>query len=310
MLILLYGEDTYRLKQKLKEIISGYKNKHQSGLSFARFNEKRLDFDKLKEKIEAVSMFSEKKLIILENAFSEKSFQKDFFKYAKKNKLKNNQDIIVVLFQEGKLAAATLKRQVNMFEEFIPLRGAVLLNWIKKEVSRNGGTINSEAANELSSRVGNNLWQMSGEISKLISYKKSQPITRDDVILLVKSGIDLNIFATIDALAARNKKGALRLLHQHLTQGENENYLLSMFVYQIRNLLKIKDLTEKGVSFPILAQKSGLHPFVVRKASQQARNFSLEQLKTIYRCLLEIETETKTGRMSILTALDLFVAEI
>ena len=310
MIILLYGEDAYRLKQKLKEIVSGYKNKHQSGLSFARFNEKRLDFSEIRNKIEVVSMFGEKKLIILENAFGEKSFREDFFKYAGKNKIKNNQDLIIVLFQEGKLAVSALKRKINMFEEFAPLKGISLLNWIKKEVSQNGGVIDSEAVNELSLRVGSDLWRMSNEIGKLVGYKKNQPIARDDVILLVKSEVNLNIFAAIDALAARDKKSALRLLHQHLAQGENENYLLSMFVYQIRNLLKIKDLAEKGVSFPALAQKSGLHPFVVRKASQQARNFSLEQLKTIYRRLLEIETKTKTGRIGILTALDLFVAEI
>ena len=310
MIILLYGEDTFRLKQKLKEIISGYKNKHQSGLSFARFGEENFDFSEVKNKIEAVSMFSEKKLIILENPFNEKGFQKMFFEYAKKNKIKNDQDIIAVLFQEGKLAASVLKRKVNMFEEFIPLKGVNLLNWIKKSVSENNGSIDGEAVNELSLRVGNDLWQMNGEINKLISYKKNQLITKEDVILLVKSGINLNIFATIDALASRNKKSALRLLHQHLNQGVNENYLFSMFVYQIRNLLKIKDLMEKGTPFPLLASKSGLHPFVVKKTLQQAANFSLIQLQTIYRCLLEIETKTKTGRAGILTALDLFVMEI
>ncbi|MEA2113401.1 MAG: DNA polymerase III subunit delta [Patescibacteria group bacterium] len=310
MLILLYGEDTYRLKEKLKEIVSGYKNKHQSGLSFARFEGENLDFDKFKEKVESVSMFSEKKLVILENPFSEKDFPKTFFKYAGKNKLKNNQDVIIVLYQEGKLAAAALKRKVNMFEEFVPLKGANLLNWIKKEVTRNNGIINGEAVYELSARVGNNLWQMSGEIDKLISYKKGLSITKEDVILLVKSGIDLNIFAAIDALAARNKKSALRFLHQHLNRGENENYLFSMFVYQMRNLLKIKDLMEKGVPFPSLSQKSGLHPFVARKTSQQAGNFNLAQLKRMYHQLLEIETKTKTGQIGILTALDLFVAEI
>jgi len=310
MIILLYGEDTYRLKKKIKEIISEYKNKHQSGLSFARFNEKELDFNKFEEKVEAVSMFSEKKLIVLENLFNEKEFKEDLFKYIKKNKLKDNQDLIIVLSQEGKLAASTLKSKVSMFEEFIPLKGASLLNWIKKDVSQNTGSIDSGAVNELSFRVGSDLWQMSGEISKLISYKKNQLITKEDVILMVKAGIGLNIFATIDALASRNKKTALRLFHQHLNQGENENYLFSMFVYQMRNLLKIKDLIEKGIPFPSLAAKSGLHPFIVRKTSQQAASFDLNQLKKMYHRLLEIEMKTKTGRIDILIAMDLFVTEI
>ncbi len=65
MLILLYGEDTYRSRQKLKEIVKKYKAKHQSGLNLVRFSNSEINLDKIKEKIESVSMFDEKKLILL-----------------------------------------------------------------------------------------------------------------------------------------------------------------------------------------------------------------------------------------------------
>jgi len=69
MIIFLYGSDTYRSRQKLKEIIEEYKRRHQSGLNFIRinFDEKDLPADKagfsdLKQAVETVSMFDEKKL--------------------------------------------------------------------------------------------------------------------------------------------------------------------------------------------------------------------------------------------------------
>jgi DNA polymerase-3 subunit delta len=83
-----------------------------------------------------------------------------------------------------------------------------------------------------------------------------------------------------------------------------------MFIYQVRSLLKLRDLTEKGVPFYALAKQSGLHPFVVKKSWSQIRNFSLDQLKKIYRRLLEIELALKTGRLDGPTALDMLVAEI
>jgi len=304
MIILLYGEDTFRSQQKLKEIIKEYQTKHQTGLNLVYFKEDDLDFDKLKETIEAVSMFDEKKLIILEN------FREQFSEYSKKNKLKDNQDIIIVIHQQGKLAASGFKRQVNMSEQFSPLAGADLVNWLKKEVAKNKANISQGAINKLVAYVGNDLWQMNNEINKLISYKANQSINEEDIDLLVKAKMDVNIFKTIDALAQKNKKTALRLLHEHLEQGENEIYLLSMFVYQVRTLLKLKDLIDKGTPFYNLARESGLHPFVVKKSSEQLRNFTLDQLKKIYHRLLEIDLALKTGRLDGPTALDLLVAEI
>ncbi len=301
MLILLYGEDTFRLKRKLDEIVGGYKAKHSIGLDLAFFDDS--DFEKVKEKIEAVSMFNEKKLIVLKDIFSNLDFEESFFEYIKKNKLKNNQEVIVVLCQFGKLAASSYKRKMSMSEEFKPLKGIELVNWIKKK------GINNLVAQKLAAFVGNDLWQMDNEIEKLLSYKAGEEITADDVDLLIGAKIDNNIFQTLDALANQDKKTALKLLHQHLSEGENEIYLLTMFIYQIRNLLKLKDLMENGVPFYSLAPKSGLHPFVVQKSSQVLRNFSLDQLKKVYHRLSEVDLELKTGRMDGLSALDLLVME-
>ena len=310
MLILLYGEDTFRSRQKLNEIIQEYQAKHQTGLNSMRFAENNLEFDKIRERIEAVSMFDEKKLIILENVFKNKDFQDNFFKYAKKNKLKDNKDIIVIFYWEGKLAITALKRQVSMLEEFKPLEGINLNDWIKKEVNKNQAEIDPEAVNKLIAYVGNDLWQMSNEINKLVSYKAGKLINSQDVEIMIKAKIDLNIFKTLDALAQKDKKTAWRLLHEHLEQGENEIYLLSRFIYQIRVLLKLKDLMEKGTQYYNLAKISKLHPFVVKKSSEQLRNFTLDQLKKIYQQLLDIDLKIKSGRIDGATALDLLIGEI
>lgn len=310
MLILLYGEDTYRSRQKLNEIIKEYQAKHKTGLNLVRFSEKDLDFDKVKETIEAVSMFNEKKLIVLENAFKNKSFLENFSKYVKKRKLKNNQDVILVVHQEGKLAISPFKSWLTMSEEFKPLEGIGLNNWVRKKVAENQAEIEPQAIGKLVAFVGGDLWQMSNEIDKLANYRKGQTINSEDIDLMVKSKIDLNIFKTLDALAQKNRKTALKLLHEHLNQGENEIYLFSRFIYQLRVLLKLKDLMDKGIPYYNLAKQSGLHPFVVKKSSAQLRNFTLEQLKKIYQYLLKIDLAIKTGRLDGQTALDLLINEM
>lgn len=310
MLILLYGEDTFRLKEKLREIINGYQAKHQSGLNLICFEETNLDFDNFKNSVEAVSMFDEKKLIVLKNILENKNFQEDFLKYIKKNKVKNNQDVIVVVCQEGKMKSLPLKRQASMFEEFKPLDGIYLTNWIRKRVTQNQMKIDPTVIRKLIAHVGNDLWQLNNEVNKLMSYKSGELIELEDIDLLVKAKMDVNIFHTLDALAQKDKKTALRLLHEHLAKGENEIYLFTMFIYQLRNLLKLKDLTERGVPFNGLAKKSGLHPFVVKKSVAQLGNFDLDQLKRIYRKLLNVERKLKVGRIDGTTALDMLVVAV
>ncbi len=310
MLILLYGEDSYRSRQKLKEIIGQYQTKHRTGLNLVRFREEDLDFSQVKEKVESVSMFDEKKLIILENIFENKSFLGEFSEYVKKNKLKQNQDIILVIHQEGKLAITPFKSWLTMFEEFKPLSGAYLVNWLKKEAARQKIAISLDALKKLVSYSDNDLWQINNQLNKLASYRAGQPINEEDIDLLVGPKIEVNIFKTLDALAQRDKKTALKLLHEHLNQGENEIYLLTMFIYQLRGLLKLKDLISRGTPYHTLAKKSGLHPYAVKKNWSVLQNFSLDQLKRIYQRLLEIDLAIKKGRLDGPTALDLLVAEI
>ncbi|MCX6720019.1 MAG: hypothetical protein NTV36_02835, partial [Candidatus Staskawiczbacteria bacterium] len=132
------------------------------------------------------------------------------------------------------------------------------------------------------------------------SYKVGGNVTREDVALLVKPNIENDIFKTIDALASKNKKLALSLLHKHLDNGDNSLYLLSMIAYQFRNLLIIKENP----------RNSGLHPFVVQKSLYLCNQFTIEQLKKIYRKIFQVDLDIKTGKVEPELALDLLLAEI
>jgi DNA polymerase III delta subunit len=90
-------------------------------------------------------------------------------------------------------------------------------------------------------------------------------------------------------------------MSDYFEKGEDEIRLLGMFVYQFRNLIKVK-------SAPL--ENLGLHPFVLRKTREQAKNFSFEELKKIYYQLLTIDFDIKLGKVNSTAALELFVAGI
>jgi len=197
--------------------------------------------------------------------------------------------------------------------------------WIKNRVIKLGGKINSDAINILAVSLGKgmaqkdrsknlkqsyNLWEADNEISKLVNYCDDREITGEDVRLLVQSKVDMNIFNLIDSINSKNKNRSTLLLNQQIEKGLNEIYILTMFVYQFRNLLKIKSLLEQNLSSQEIASKAKMHPFVVQKSIEQCRRFELEDLKKIYRKLFDADLAIKTGKINPRLALDLLVVSV
>jgi len=331
MVYFFYGAETFQLKRKINSEISRYQAKHKSGLNFGRFNfAQEQSFDDFKNFIESYSMFSEKKLAIIEELFeAAPSTQTNFVGYLEASKILKDEERFLIIAQELRLIDDKKKKEKYILkdagakdlfkkltgketnsEEFNLLEGAKLEAWIKKEVAAQSGQIDSAAIKNLATFVGPDLWQMQNEISKLISFKNGQPIKENDVDQLVKAKIESDIFKTIDALAARQRVSAFKFLYRNLAQGEAEISLLGMLVYQFRNLLLVKSLIEQGVPFYNLAKKIKLHPYVLRKSFEQSKNFSYTALKKIYERLMEIDLAIKSGQIEPRSALDLVVGEI
>ena len=314
MIILLYGSDSLRAQQKLNEIIEQYKKTNKVGLSLKFFDLKDQEFEKIKGELQSVSMFKEKKLLVLKNAFSNNDFKEKFLKEAEN--IENTEDVIVFYEdKEIKSEEALLKFLKNKakIQEFPLLVGLKLKNWITEEFKKNGMRISGQVLDVFIFYIGNNVWQLSNEIKKVSIYKKGTKnleISLEDIKKLIKPQIETDIFKTIDAVAARQKKEALKLIHKQLDEGEEPSKIFSMINYQFRNLLSIKSLIENNKPYAVILKNSGLHPFVVEKSYQQARNFTLQELKKIYQKIFQVDWEIKTGKIDPEIALDLLVSEI
>ena len=313
MIYFLYGEDSYRSQKKLEEIIAHYKKAHKSGLNLVKLDvkENKISFADFYSNLRINSMFAEKKLIILNNVFQDKIFQEEFFKEIKN--LESLKDIIVVFEKDSvdernKLFKAFKKEAKS--QEFNLLSGGALLTWIDKEFENYKAKIDPLAKNMFLNCAGNNLWLAENEIKKMADFKAGKLIKKEDIELMMRPKIENDIFKTIDAISQKNKKQALIFMHKHIDNGDNILYLLSMIAYQFRNLLVIKELIEKGNPYADIAKKSGLHPFVIKKNYYLCHQFSLPQLKKIYRKIFLADLNIKTGKIEPETALDLLVSEI
>jgi len=171
---------------------------------------------------------------------------------------------------------------------------------------------------------------MANEIKKLVNFKGGPAfasafagasadkkatvgkgkIEKKDVLALVKPKIETDIFKTIDAIAAKNKKEAFLLVKKHLEKGDSPSYILAMINFQFRNLLIVKDLIEKGKSLDAILKEVNLHPFVVKKSYTFSKKFEFDELKKIYQKIFQADLNIKTGKMDSKSALEMLLIEI
>lgn len=115
------------------------------------------------------------------------------------------------------------------------------------------------------------------------------------------------LFTFLDALYPGNTKQMLSLLHQTI-QTEESEFAFFMLVRHIRILLAI---TEKQVDEEIDEVKR-LAPWQLGKLQKQARVFGKEALIHMYHRLFIIESELKTGKLSVslIQSIDFLLADL
>jgi len=332
MIIFLFGQNSYQSRQKLKEIIGRYQTKYQSGLNLIKINAADFNLADFQDKLLSVSMFAEKKLVVCFDFLTDLAVvsQEKLQEFLKSNKVAKKENAILVFYEAGLPAkqnklAKFLQVRSQQWQNFELLKSQALETWIKEEFKQQGLEINAVAIRYLKDNIGPDLWRLRQEVDKLAAYKTSATttdpvchsrsvchpcengnphiITEQDVALFIAPQYESDIFKTIEALGQQDKKTALRLALRQLDNGADPLYLLSMFVYQWRNLLQLKDLLAWRIPYNLLAKKAGLHPFVVRKAVNQVDVFSLERLKKSYQCWQNTELVVKGGAVDAKQAL-------
>jgi DNA polymerase-3 subunit delta len=118
-------------------------------------------------------------------------------------------------------------------------------------------------------------------------------------------------FGLANAIGQRNARRAYDQLHKLLDEGKHPMAILGSIVAQVRGLLEVKDMAERGLSPPEIAKiKDWKSDYAVKIRLKEAANFSMSRLEEILEILLEIDLKIKTGRIDSLLALDTLIARL
>ncbi|MDD2680496.1 MAG: DNA polymerase III subunit delta [Patescibacteria group bacterium] len=319
MIFFLYGPDSFRRRQKLNELKERFMSTVDAlGQSLIVLDGSQTTPQILQEKISSGSLFTKKRMVVIENIFLNKNEAvfTSLLNICNKNASANDNAIV---FSEAEIVVSKLKAEAKKLnnllkkqpfvQEFALLSGNNLLAFAQKEIQKQKGSIATQALSLLCHRVGNDLWRLNNEIAKLTACAGEKIIDQALVEEMVKSEADDNIFALTDALGAKNIKLALQLLEEQFAAGLSAEYILVMFQRQFKIMLEIKVAQNQGTTNETqIASKLKLHPFVVKKTASQSNKFSLEELNQYWDELLNLDFRNKQGRADIKSELYALIA--
>ena|SRR3989344_3748032 len=177
MLITLYGADSYRRLRKLKEIVDAYTLK-QGNFSRERFPlVEKSDLEGLRGFLSNQSMFNSKKLVILDEPFEFEDL-KALKELLKKYAESTDTTILISTIKKHPATFKFIEEKPNRFEEFAPLKGKELTNFIKREADKLNVSLNTEELSSAADFLGADTWKIVTELEQIALRRTKKIDTR------------------------------------------------------------------------------------------------------------------------------------
>jgi len=302
MIYSLFGENDFILNLELQKLVKDFQiNKFEIYRYAFENNDISIDdIIKIKDNIDAQDLFCNKKAIIIKNLDEKNTTKKNLKPLIDSlSKIETLKDIIVVFAnakQPSFLAKLKFKKQ-----EYKKLEKEKLNNFINEIAEENNVKLTAKAKNLLASFYSNNIGIIYNEIIKLSNYKPT--IDDNDILDLIVEPNLSNIFSLTDAISAKNKPLAIKLLFKEYNAGTSDLLIFGTIISQIRNAILIKE-RQKTPSIKI-----EVHPFVQQKLKYFVNSFDIKQLKIMYSKLFKYDLQIKKGKIDAILALEIFITE-
>lgn len=304
MIYLLYGTKNYLIDKEINKISKGI---DEMNISKYDLNTSLLSL--ALEDAKTISLFGDKKVVIIENAdMFTGSTSKDSEIIENYLNNYNENTILILIVHNDKLDTrkkiTKLINKVGNVKEFNDELDITSL--VKKQFK--DYNIDYKTIQLFVNRVGNNPLIIQNEINKIKIYKgQDKNISNEDIINLTTKIIEIDIFKLIDYIVKKDKEKALELYYEMLKMNEEPIKIIVILANQFRIMYQSKELLKKGYSEKDIASILKIHPYRVKLAIQNGRNYSSKTLLKHLNNLADIDIGIKTGILNKDLALELFI---
>ena len=309
-LYLLYGEEAY-LRRQYRDKLRAALVPADDTMNCSVYSGKDINASEVVDLAGTMPFFAERRVIIIENSGWLKSGNDQFLALVKA--IPDTTYLILVEEETDKRSKLYKAVTANGYAALCEMQDeATLRKWVMGLLKKENKLITPEALTLLLDKTGTSMENIRREVEKLVCYKYyDEGITASDVEELCIVQIQNQIFDTVEAVAQKKQKQALKLYYNLLALKEAPMKILALIARQFNMLLQVKEMKSKGYHESDIAKQTGLNPYYLKKKYiPQAAQFKQAQLETALKACVEAEEAVKTGRMPDLLSVELIIVSL
>ena len=312
----IYGSEGYLLKKELNKVIkSDDLNDH---LNAVYYDGMASDFniEQIIEDANTISMFAEKKVIIVNNpSFLFNQSLSDEQLAAFEQYLHDSSVFTTLIFYVETNEQNSIDQRKKIFKMLVKECRTIHIGSLNtdefrkvviNDLNKNKIAIDKDAVEELVARLPIDIANWKTELSKIQIYGKS--INKDDIRFLIARSLDDNVFIMVNAVMRHNLKLAIEAWRDLAIMKHDPIELIAILASQFRFMYQCGILAHKYNNKQIA---DILNAKVVRVniTMNNSRNISTTQIMALLAKLADLDQKIKMGIIDKQLGFELFLIE-
>ena len=305
----LAGTQSYNRKRYADALIKVFLPE-DDGINLTRLYGKKVDVKELIEIAETMPFMAEKRVILLENTGLFERSCEELADY-----IPNIPESCVMIFSEEK-ANSTLKqtkavKSVGCLATFSTLSDKELRDWITRRLGREHRPITEGALDLFVERTSDDLWQVSGDLEKLISYTFGKDGIRvSDVEAVMPARPEDKIFLMIDAIISHDLHKATEHYKDLLLLRTDTSRISGLLREQFRLMLHAKEMNEEHIVTKEIAETLEMKEGRIVKALPAAKKSSKITLKRCMEMCADTDERIRSGLIDETVGVESLIASL
>ena len=314
---LLYGSESY-LRVQFRGRLKNAMADPSDTMNVSFFSGKGISEKEIIRTADTFPFFADRRVVIIKDSGFFKGQHKELTEY-----ISRIPETTRLIFEEESVDTksglfAAVKEHGLAAELSFP-DDTALRQWLLSFVGSAGKKIRGIDLDYFISLVTPEMNALHSEMEKLISYTGPRAeITKTDIDEICSVNIENKVFDLIRAIAEKKQPLALRLYHdivllqsaQDRSQRSSGMSILSKIMSHFDHLYEIKSLRDSGMPPDIIAQRSGLSSWFVKKNLPLSEQFPFTYLKRVLQECTVMEESIKSGQISETLAAEILITRL
>ena len=320
---LLYGEESYLRNFYKNKLVSAMVSP-EDNLNYSYFEGAGISMEEVAGLAVTMPFLADRRVIVLENTgwFGKGSDDEEGSEGEKKNQggasskiadvIGNLSEEVCMIFSESKIDKRSKTYKLidknGVAEEFARQSPQMLKNFLLRIITSEGKKIRCDTMDYFLSELGDDMYFLELEISKVIAYcMEREEITVKDIDEVCTHRVSNKIFDMINAIIQKKQKVALELYYDLLVLRESPFYILAMLSKQFYFFYQVAEQKERGKAAKVISDTLGENEWRVKKTLEALRNCDSDKIRKCLEACARADEDIKSGRVNDLLSVELLL---